>query len=71
MTAKTTPLDPWAEAEANAPIGEPESEEERRMVAEARASLARGERTYSSAEIKELIQEMRRKQESRNETAPS
>ena len=62
MSAKTTP-NPWEAAEANAPIGKPETEEERRMVAEARASMARGERTYSSAEIKELIAEMRRKQE--------
>ena len=63
MGAKTTPVDPVEEAFRNAPIGEPETEEERRMVAEARASRARGDRTYSSAEIKQAIEEMRRKQE--------
>lgn len=64
MSAKTTPTgDPIQEAFDNAPIGEPETEEERRLVAEARASRARGERTYSSAEIKAVIAEMRRKQE--------
>ncbi len=63
MTAKTTPVDPVEAAFLNAPIGDPLTDEERRLLAEARESVARGERTYSSAEIKELIQEMRRKQE--------
>jgi hypothetical protein len=63
MTAKTAPLDPVEEAFRNAPVGEPETEEERRLVREAREEFARTGKTYSSAEIKELIQEMRRKQE--------
>lgn len=63
MSAKTTPADPVTAALENAPIGEPETEEERRLVAEAKASRARGEPTYSSADIKAVIAEMRRKQE--------
>lgn len=63
MSAKTTPRDPWQEAEDNAPIGDPETEEERRMVAEAREEFARTGKTYSPAEIKQAIEEMRRRQE--------
>ena len=51
------------EAFDNAPIAEPETEEERRPAAEARARRAREERAYSAAEIKAVIAEMRRKQE--------
>ena len=63
MTAKTTPADPVEEAFLNAPIGDPLTEEERRLLAEAHASLARGERTYSQDEVESLVAEMRRKQQ--------
>lgn len=56
---------PWVECTAeDAPYDDiPETDEERRMVAEARESRARGERTYSPEEVKAVIEEMRRKQE--------
>jgi hypothetical protein len=64
MTAKTTPsVDPVQEAFDNAPIGEPETEEERRLVAEARANFARTGRTRTPEQIRATIEEMRRKQE--------
>ena len=63
MSAKPTKKDDAvATAIANAPIGEPETDEERRAVAEARARLARGERTYSQEEVEAMLAE-RRKQE--------
>lgn len=62
MTAKTTPLNPAGDAFTNAPIGEPETDEERRMVAEARASIAAG-RTRTPEQIRATIEAMRRKQE--------
>jgi hypothetical protein len=65
VTAKPTPRNPWEESLANAPIGEPETEDERRMVAEAREEFARTGKTYSPADIKQAIEEMRRRQEGR------
>ena len=63
MTAKTSSVDAVEEAFLNAPIGEPLTEEESRLLAEARASRARGERTYSQDEVEAMIAEMRRAQE--------
>lgn len=65
MSAKPThEHDPVAAALAAAPLDTmPESDDERRKVAEARASLARGERTYTHAEIEVKIEKMRRRQE--------
>jgi len=62
MSANTS-SDPVEEAFLNAPIGEPLTEEESRLLAEARASRARGERTYSQDEVEAMIAEMRRAQE--------
>jgi len=63
MSAKTASNlvdDRVAAALANAPIdSRPESDEERRKVAEARASLARGDRTYSQDEIEAMLEEWR------------
>jgi hypothetical protein len=61
MSAKPT-KDALLETLANARLGPPPTEEEERAVAEARASLARGERTYSQEEIEAMIDEMRRQQ---------
>jgi hypothetical protein len=58
MSAKPT-KDPVLEAIANAPIGEPESEHERRAVEQARADIAAG-RTYSGEEVSAMIEEWRR-----------
>lgn len=63
MTAKTTPTDPVEEAFLNAPIGDPLTDEERRLLAEAREEFERTGKTYSSAEVKQAIAEMRRRQE--------
>ncbi|MBK6693606.1 MAG: hypothetical protein IPG50_15575 [Myxococcales bacterium] len=62
MTAKTTPVDPVQAAFDNAPIGEPETDEERRLVAEARESRARGERTYTQDEVEALLAERRKRE---------
>jgi hypothetical protein len=62
VSAKTTPKDPVQEAFDNAPIGDPETEEERRLVAEARASRARGERTYTQDEIDAMLAERRKRE---------
>jgi len=52
-----TPVDPVLEAMRNAPVDElPETEEERRMVQEARDGLARGERTYTQEEIEAEVE---------------
>ncbi|MBX3260110.1 MAG: hypothetical protein KF782_10495 [Labilithrix sp.] len=66
MSAKATPApiqkddrDPVAAAIAQAPSGPPTTEEERAKIAEARASRARGERTYSGDEITALIEKWR------------
>jgi hypothetical protein len=63
MSAKASKEDdPVALALAKAPVDTVAvSEEEARKVAEARASLARGERTYSQEEIEAMIAERRRK----------
>ena len=61
MTAKTTSED-WAEAEANAPIGEPLTDDERRLLAEARESRARGDRSYTQAEVEALLAERRKRE---------
>lgn len=63
MTAKTTPVDPVEEAFLNAPIGEPETEEERRLVAEARANFARTGKTHSHEDVLRVIEQMRLRQE--------
>lgn len=63
MTAKPTPVDPVEEAFLNAPEGDPLTDEERRLLAEAREEFARTGKTYSSAEVKQAIAEMRRRQE--------
>ncbi len=57
MSAK--PTDPVLDAVANARVGEPETDEERRAVEEARASLARGERTYSQDEVEAMLEQWR------------
>lgn len=57
-----TPKDPVQEAFDNAPIGEPETEEERRLVAEARANRARGLRSYSQDEVEGLLAERRKRE---------
>ena len=62
MTAENT-TDPVEEAFLNAPIGDPLSDEEHRLIADARESVAKGERTYAQDEVEALIAEMRRKQE--------
>lgn len=61
MTAKITPEE-WAEAEENAPIGDPLSDEERSLLAEARASRARGDRSYTQAEVEALLAERRKRE---------
>lgn len=63
MSAKTTPIEPLDELLRHAPIGECETDEERQMVAEARANFARHGRTRSPEQIAETIAAMRRKQE--------
>ncbi|MBK6693901.1 MAG: hypothetical protein IPG50_17090 [Myxococcales bacterium] len=63
MTAKTTPVDPVQAAFDDAPIGEPETEEERRLVAEARDDIAAG-RVRTPEQIRATIEGMRRRQES-------
>lgn len=63
MTAKPTLTDPVEEAFLNAPEGDPLTDEERRLLAEARESRARGARSYSQAEAEAVVAELRRKQE--------
>lgn len=66
MSAKPTPKerDLVAEALAKAPIDErSETDEERRKVADARAALARGDRTHTQDEIEARIAERRRRSE--------
>jgi hypothetical protein len=58
MSAKPTE-DPVLEAIANAPIGEPETEEERRAVEQARADISAG-RTYSGEEVTAMLDQWRR-----------
>lgn len=61
MSAKTSKEhDPVAAAIANAPVGEPMTEAERVALEEARASIARGDRTYTQEEIEARIAERRR-----------
>jgi hypothetical protein len=64
MSAKASKdkLDPVAAAIAKAPIGEPETEEERRAVDEARASIAAG-RVRTTEEVLAAIHEKRRREE--------
>ena len=64
MTAKPTSVDPVEEAFLNAPIGEPLTDEERRLLAEAREEFARTGVTYSHEQILADVEEMRRNQES-------
>lgn len=63
MSAKTTPVDPVEEAFLNAPEGDPLTDEERRLLAEARANFARTGKTHSHADVLRVIEEMRRRQE--------
>lgn len=63
MTAKTTPRDPVQEAFDNAPVGEPETEEERRLVAEAWEEHARAGKTHSQEEAEAVVEALRRKQD--------
>lgn len=63
MSAKTTPKDAVQEAFENAPIGEPETDEERRMVAEAWASFERTGVTHSQEEAEAVVTALRKKQE--------
>ena len=62
MTAKTTPVDPVQEAFDNAPIGEPETEEERRLVAEAWEEHARTGKTYTQDEVEAMLAERRNRE---------
>jgi hypothetical protein len=50
------------EAFDNAPIGEPETEEERRLVAEAWAEYERTGKTYSQDEIEAMLAERRKRE---------
>jgi hypothetical protein len=64
VSAKTTAATPVEKAFEIAPEDDlPETEEERRMVAEARANFARHGRTRTPEQIKATIEEMRRRQE--------
>lgn len=65
MSAKRTDRDLVAEAIANAPLGPPPSEEEKRAVAEARARLAAGGRWLSTEEVLAAIEAKRRRDEGR------
>ena len=62
MSAKTTPLDAVEAALLDAPEGDPLTDDERRLLVEAHASIAAG-RLHTHDEILAVIDEMRRLQE--------
>ena len=63
MSEPTAPKGAIQDPFDDAPVGEPETEEERRLVAEAWASYQRTGKTHTQEEAEAVVATLRRKQE--------